>query len=119
MKDYKRLKEKISNMLYPPLPFDGDELTGEDIKELWDILNKIENGTLVELPCKVGDIVYRIRKRPYMAVLPRKVVSITYCIDCKGQVEWRIFTTEQDTLGKRVFLTKAEAEKKLEELENE
>ena len=81
--------------------------------ELLEYRNKIEQGTLIELPCKVGDTVYRIRKKPYKAVLERFVVSITLCLNYKGQFEWRLFTTTEDTLGKSVFLTREEAEAKL------
>ncbi len=91
----------------------------EAVKKLWELENKIENGTLIELPCKLGDTVYRIRKKPYPIVLERFVVKITLCFNHKGQYEWQIFTTTEDTLGKTVFLTKAEAEKKLKELKGE
>ena len=89
------------------------------LNRLAELEDKIEQGTLVDLPCKVGDTVYRIRKKPYKAVLERFVVSITLCLNYKGQFEWRLFTTTEDTLGKTVFLTREEAEAKLKELQKQ
>ena len=58
--EYKRLKEKLETILtLPELPFEED-LTAVDCKQMYDILCKIEQGTLIELPCKVGDIVYEM-----------------------------------------------------------
>lgn len=65
----------------------------------------------VELPCKVGDTVYRVKKRRGVwCILPREVVSITYRLDHLGRVVWEIFSTETDVLGKNVFLTEDEAD---------
>jgi hypothetical protein len=68
----------------------------------------------IELPCKVGDTVYRVKKRRGVwCILPREVVSLTYRLDYLYRVVWEIFTTETDILGKTVFLTEAEAEEAL------
>lgn len=68
----------------------------------------------IELPCKVGDTVYRLKKRRGIwCILPREVVSITYRLDCKGRVVWEVFSTETDVLGKSVFLTEEEAKQAL------
>ena len=70
-------------------------------------------------PCKIGDTVYRLKKRRGIwEILPREVVSITHRLDHLHRLVWEIFTTEQDRLGKTVFITKAEAEKALKEREN-
>ena len=91
-----------------------------------------EQGLLVRLPCKVGDIVYDSffgYPEPHMV----KAISYGYCI---GYVEPKIeneiiFYCENYTntmkvifsmkeFGKTIFLTREEAEKKLEEMkENE
>lgn len=71
-----------------------------------------EQGLLLKLPCKVGDIVYRIcgtKGNHYVG--ERKVVSITI-----HRYSITISTTRDDTLGKKIFLTREEAEAKLEEL---
>lgn len=68
----------------------------------------------VELPCRIGDTVYRLKKRRGVwCILPREVVSITYRLDHLYRVVWEIFSTETDTLGISVFLTEAEAEEAL------
>ena len=40
---------------------------GEAMDRLWELEDKIENGTLVELPCKAGTIVYTIYKEDWTA----------------------------------------------------
>ena len=68
----------------------------------------------IELPCKVGDTVYRVKKqRGVWCILPREVVSITYRLDHLYRIVWEIFSTETDILGKTVFLTKEEAKEAL------
>ena len=57
---YTRLKEKLETILtLPELPFEED-LTAVECKQMYDILCKIEQGTLIELPCKVGDKMYKL-----------------------------------------------------------
>lgn len=71
MKDYKRLtKRGVNGRAYYATPFASNsmqEIYEEDVKRmqevmerLCDIEEKIENGTLVELPCKKGDDVFAI-----------------------------------------------------------
>lgn len=71
-------------------------------RKLAELEDKIENGTLIELPCKVGDTVYELERYIY----------------CDGEDHWEIEeeTFELwmlDSLGKTIFLTKAEAQAKL------
>ena len=68
-----------------------------------------EEGRLVVLPCKVGDIVYKIMcqrdnfdDRPY-----RIITSVNFRLDMA------------DDIGKTVFLTREEAEKALKEMRKE
>lgn len=110
---YDRLTERVNKGQVKFILKDGEnpiEKFQNALDRLAELEDKIEQGTLIELPCKVGDTVYRIRKKPYKAVLERYVVSITLCLNYKGQFEWRLFTTTEDTLGKTVFLTREEAE---------
>lgn len=66
---------------------------------------------IVELPCNVGDTVYRVKKRRGVwYILPREVISLTYRLDHLHRVVWEIFSTETDVLGKSVFLTMTDAE---------
>ena len=89
--------------------------------KLAEIEDKIENGTLIELPCKVGDTAY--------------CVVETYNKGCKG---WKIRDVKVDNIGVNlnndfitdigeynpcymvygidIFATREEAEKRLEEL---
>ena len=72
-----------------------------------------EQGRLIKLPCKVGDIVYVIVGKN---ISVQKIQRVT--IDSEGKIE---FCTKKRgfalfDIGKTVFLTKSEAEAKLKEL---
>ncbi len=84
----------------------------EIYNRLSDLEDEIEKRTLINLPCKIGDKVYRItgpKKRKI--VVERFVFSVTVRRD-----GYEIFTTTADMLGVSVFLTKEQAEQKLKEL---
>lgn len=69
-----------------------------------------DRSRFVELPCKVGDHVFRLcgtKKTRYVA--ERIVSSVTLC----GNGSWSILSTAYDALGKTVFLTREEAEAEL------
>lgn len=77
--------------------------------DIWKQLCKYkdleEQGKLIELPCKVGDIVWNIHKvADTVMIVPHEVASLIYCFYVK------------DRLGDTTFLTKEEAEAKLAEL---
>lgn len=92
---------------------------GEAIDRLAELEDKIENGRLVELPCKVGDTVYfdTYRHGESIGVQPHKVERVEVVFRTErtfGNIgadipEWQF--------GKSVFLTKAEAEARLKELQ--
>ena len=98
----------------------------EKLNRLVELEDKLENGTLIELPCKVGDIVYRVGKT--INVKDQKYdfyvqeYEITKAELYKEEI---LFVDDSDNeiflvdLGKTLFLTKAEAEARLKELENE
>ena len=78
----------------------------ECVKKLAEYETAEEEGRLVVLPCKVGDIVYKIMcqrdnfdDRPY-----RIITSVNFRLDMA------------DDIGKTVFLTREEAEKALMEI---
>lgn len=84
--------------------------------------DKLENGTLIELPCKVGDTVYfilgnilQIEKGSIKEIIINKyndkIINVDLGYACK------LFDVEY--LGEKVFLTKSEAEQKLKELQND
>lgn len=91
------------------------------LKELKEYKELESDGKLVKLPCKVGDILYYING-PY--ILDAEVIE--FWIDECGV--WNILTNvyqNRDTyelqvnlenIGSKVFLTKEEAEEKLEKM---
>ena len=59
--EHKRLKEKLEAILtLPDLPW-GEDLTAQDCKQIYDILCKIEQGTLIELKYPLHKAVYFLR----------------------------------------------------------
>lgn len=77
-----------------------------EIETLKEDLN-MDKSRLIELPCKIGDTVYRLsRQCGEWKILPRKVLCITY----HGGTRWCLYTTKSDILGDNVFLTKEDAE---------
>lgn len=89
---------------------------GVPMNDVLDLVRAKQEGRIIVPPCKVGDTVYRLKKRRGIwEILSREVVSITHRLDHLHRLVWEIFTTAQDRLGKTVFLTKEEAEKALKE----
>lgn len=84
-------------------------------KQLEEYKNKIESGTLIELPCKVGDTVYEVFKNhipPFIKETKIEKIVIT----AKG-LRLRLarngfYETAVSSIGKTIFFTKAEAEQK-------
>ena len=84
------------------------------VKRLGELEDKIEAGTLVEIPCKVGDnAVAIIDTLAYPnAIYNVKLKDLAYIVeDENGDVTFQHIT--------RIFGTEAEAEKRLEEMKNE
>ncbi len=120
-KDYERLtyrpyiKDKV-RCLQP----DGKL---QDLAErLYKLENSIENGTLVFLPCKVGDTIYEVFKNhrpPFIQQTTIEKIIITR----KGlrlKLERNsTYETSITAWGKTLFPTKEAAEKALEEIEND
>ena len=79
-----------------------------------------EQGLLLRLPCKVGDIIYEIHPLT-SRITPRKIKSIVVCNCPDLTIMYKSgydYSNVQDDFGKTVFLTKEEAEHKLKEMEN-
>lgn len=100
-------------------PFEALQVAIDRLAELED---KIEQGTLIELPFKVGDTVYRIIQpyREMMKIAPYTVKEII--IDKKGVSYLTIALKGASTITckvklKDVVLTREEAEAKLKELQ--
>ena len=82
-------------------------------KRLYDLEDEIEAGTLIEIPCKVGDnAVAIIDTLAYPnAIYNVKLKDLAYIVeDENGDVTFQHIT--------RIFGTKAEAEKRLGEIRN-
>ena len=106
----------------------------ENCKTIDDVIDKLaeyegleEQGRLIKLPCKVGDVVYRINIGAMKPVIPLRVVEYRFkivgncirekicCSDdflCKQP---SIIYYAED-IGNKVFLTKSEVEAKLKKL---
>ena len=120
MREYKRLtKRNCAGYVVPVKPImSGYSNIQAAEEELFDRLaeleDKIEAGTLIEIPCKVGDnAVAIIDTLCYPnAIYNVKLKDLAYIVeDENGDVTFQHIT--------RIFGTEAEAEKRLEELKNE
>lgn len=89
---------------------------------LYELENAIENGTLIELPCKVGSVVYEVfknHKPPFgRATTIEKIIITNKGLRLKLSRN-SMYETAISSLGKTLFLTEAEAIAKLEELKND
>ncbi|MBQ7912957.1 MAG: hypothetical protein IJ308_04320 [Clostridia bacterium] len=132
----KRLKEKLEAILtLPDLPW-GEDLTAQDCKQIYDILCKIEQGTLIKRPpIKKGDYIwivcrYRQGSSSIGSNYIRKVIC--RCVDkifLNNDNSFTISTlliekgikrraiVKSNTFKRTWFLTPEEAEKRLKELQ--
>ena len=113
MSDYKRLTAHKLTSFYD---WERKNLKPEQIAEMYDRLaeleDKIENGTLVELPCKVGDTAMAIIDTlAYDNSLQRvKIEGLAYIVkDENGDITFQHIN--------RLFSNEAEAEARLKELQ--
>ena len=125
MKQYERLTKRNANgevrtVKTPKSSYiqevyeEWDEINRELKLRLAELEDKIEAGTLIEIPCKVGDnAVAIIDTLAYPnAIYNVKLKDLAYIVeDENGDVTFQHIT--------RIFGTKAEAEKRLEEIRNE
>ncbi len=105
------------------------------IRQLAEYENKIESGQLVELPCKIGDTVYKVDldRKTVLEGVVRKI-NYVFCDKCEKEyyiyadcgdrykkLPWKnviigfVFYPEKDW-NISTFLTKEQAEAKLREL---
>ena len=87
---------------------------------LQELEDKIENGTLIELPCKVGDTVYEVfksHKPPFIQKTTIEKIIITEKGLKLKLARNSLYETAISSLGKTLFLTQSEAETKLKELQ--
>ena len=98
------------------------------LKELKSYKEAEEQGLPVRLPCKVGDTVYRVNAGAKQPIIPMTVLEIHFLcykneravrFDAIGKEDMGEICYRLEDIGRIVFLTREEAEKKLEELKNE
>ena len=83
-----------------------------------------EQGLLLQLPCKVGDTVYKSNPITLSEIVEIKIESI-FITESKINISGRTtkmkysFCCSTSDFGKTVFLTKAEADQKLNEMESD
>ena len=99
------------------------ELVHPRYKKLAEYEDLEEQGLLVRLPCKVGDVVYEV-DAPQYGVIECKVIGFTIMNEISflvsvinGHGMGSGYEFSEGDIGKLVFLTGEEAEQKLAELE--
>lgn len=123
MSEYKRLTKSagIKNRIRYYITEPGT-WASEVYNRLGELEDKIENGTVVELPCKVGQGCYRILRdeNDGLKIVRLVVEGIAVFENMK-----MIYTNEnrvpyrEDEFGDIVFFDKTQAEKRLAELKGE
>lgn len=107
---------------------DNCSLMLDACKKLAEYEQLEEHGLLVRLPCKVGDTVYRVNAGAKQPIIPMTVSEIHFLcykneravrFDAIGKEDMGESCYRLEDIGKIVFLTREEAEKKLEEMKNE
>ena len=103
-----------------------DCYVGNLYNRLAELEDKIENGTLIELPCKVGDKIWYIDKN--YTIQQAEVTCIDIRTTSRHIIATRYVLEKEDTIKIALmfedfnvdyWLTKAEAEAKLKELKGE
>lgn len=136
----KNIKNKEKNTIVIPNSFISSadcaekyEQVAKWLKELKSYKEAEEQGLLVRLPCKVGDIVRELclcddENYKIFPMIVKTVSEYGTLRQAKKDITiWNIYAESDYTymyksfadFGKTVFSTKEEAEKKLEELKNE
>ena len=118
----KELKELKENGAFTGLELAKLEIMQKELKEYKDLE---EQGLLVRLLCKVGDTVYRVNAGAKQPIIPMTVSEIHF-LCCKNERAVRFDAIGKEDMGEScyrledigriVFLTREEAEKKLEEM---
>lgn len=92
-------------------------------RKLCDYEDLEEQGLLARLPCKVGDIMFRINKGAKNPVIELTVTQIdittrSYNLEVIDRECGELMCFKSD-IGRTIFLTREEAAKKLEEMKND
>lgn len=121
----KELKELKENSAFTGLELAKLAIMQKELKKYKDLE---EQGLLVRLPIKIGDTVYRVNAGAKQPIIPMTVSEIHFLcykneravrFDAIGKEDMGESCYRLEDIGRIVFLTHEEAEKKLEELKNE
>lgn len=96
--------------------------------KLAELEDKIEQGTLIELPCKVGQDIYYItdkrkivhriaREYRYLVDLGWEITATLWETKRTGELCLRTSIIHSEEIGKTAFFTREEAEKRLKEIQ--
>ena len=88
------------------------EFDGLPIDRLRELAEADKGGRVVVLPCKVGDVLYAAESAP---VIPLHGMEVAIYLALEGEDDGDY--ERISNIGKTVFLTRAEAEKALQEME--
>lgn len=107
MKEYKRFTEKVDSGFVSELD------CRIAYNKLVAIEDKFENGTLIELPILIGQTIYRKDAHFSWTITEARIYEdeIVFYDDSDNMIQ-------VEDIGKKVFLTKAEAEQKRKENKN-
>ena len=96
-------------------------------EKLADYEDAEEQGLLLRLPCKIGDTLYRVNKGAKEPVIMMRIIQLYIKQIHKDRTVMRIDAINDADMGEscylpcdigeRIFLTRAEAEAKLKEME--
>ena len=117
---YVRCNEYPNKGCYGECGSCGVQIKGK--QHLAELEDKIENGTLLELPCKVGDKLYLVSS-PFGDIEEWEITDIVignvnlFRLGHKGTNDYNAVLFKE--LGEYAFSTKDEAKKRLEELKEE
>lgn len=107
-------------------PVNARILTYEEANKWQEYKDLEEQGLLVKLPCKIGDTVYRVNagaKQPIILMTVSEIHFLCYKnertvrFDAIGKEDMGESCYRLEDIGRIVFLTREEAEKKLEEMQ--
>ena len=101
---------------------------GKVFYRLAELEDKIEQGTLIELPCKVGQDIYYItdkgkivhriaREYRYLVDLGWEITATLWETNRKGYFVLKTTIIHSEEIGETAFFTREEAEKRLKELQ--
>ena len=88
---------------------------------LTELEDKIENGTIIELPCKIGDTIYEVfkyHKPPFIQQTKVEKIIVTEKGLRLKLARNSFYETSIASLGKTLFLTEESAEARLKELQD-